>query len=92
VFNGAEAVSLGLATRVCTDPHAEALALAAGIASRSPHAIRAAKRLFALDPSDRLGVLKAESEEQAALIGAPNQVEAVVSKMQKRPSKFADVE
>ena len=46
IFEGAEAERLGLATRVCADPRAEALALAAEIAGKSPTAIRAAKRLL----------------------------------------------
>lgn len=91
VFLGAEAVSLGLATRVCEDPRAEALALAAEIAGRNPHAVQAAKRLLALSHTgDQHAVLFAESEEQAALIGSPNQVEAVMSKMQGRPGRFTD--
>src|SRR3954447_532377 len=50
-FNGEEAVSLGIATKVAADPHAEALALARGIASKSPSAIRAGKRLLNLAQS-----------------------------------------
>lgn len=92
VFTGAEAAALGLATRVCDDPRAEALALAREIAGRNPHAVRAAKRLFALDPNDGPTVLKAESDEQAALIGSKNQIEAVMSKMQKRAGAFQDVD
>ncbi|MBU6372540.1 MAG: crotonase/enoyl-CoA hydratase family protein [Alphaproteobacteria bacterium] len=92
VFTGAEAAALGLATRVCDDPRAEALALAHEIAGRNPHAVRAAKRLFAIDPSDWHAVLKAESDEQGALIGSKNQIEAVMSKMQKRAGAFSDVE
>ena len=91
-FSGEEALSLGLATRVCADPRAEALAYAKDIAGKSPHAIRAAKRLWnlALD-SDQKAILKAESEEQAALIGSPNQIEAVMANLQKRPPSFTDV-
>ena len=44
IFNGAEAVSLGVATRVCADPHGDAMALAREIAGRNPHAIRAANQ------------------------------------------------
>jgi enoyl-CoA hydratase/carnithine racemase len=92
IFNGEEAVSLGVATRVCADPHADAMVLAREIAGRNPHAIRAAKRLFdvAAD-ADPATILKAESVEQAALIGSPNQIEAVMSSMQKRAGDFADV-
>ena len=46
VFDGAEAQRLGLVTRVADDPLAAAHELAAEIASRSPDAVRGAKRLF----------------------------------------------
>jgi enoyl-CoA hydratase/carnithine racemase len=92
VFSGEDALGLGLATRVCGDPRAEALALAAEIAGRSPHAIRAAKRLFAVGRSGtQAQVLMEESKEQVALIGSPNQVEAVLAKTQGRPANFAEV-
>lgn len=91
-FTGEEAGVLGLATRVCLDPRAEALAFAAEIAGKSPDAIRAAKRLLDLAASgaDQRAILRAESEEQIALIGSPNQVEAVMANMQKRPPAFID--
>ncbi len=92
VFTGAEALGLGVATRVCADPRAEALALAAEIAGKSPHAVRGAKRLFAaMADGDARDILKLESVEQTALIGSPNQVEAVMSNLQKRAARFADV-
>ena len=91
IFDGEEALRLGFATRVCADPYAEALALAAEIAGKNPHAIRGAKRLLDLAPeADQHAILKAESVEQTALIGSPNQVEAVTSNMQKRPAVYAD--
>lgn len=91
VFTGLEALTLGLATRVCDDPRAEALTLAAEIASKNPQAIRGAKRLFNLaSDADQKTILKAESAEQAALIGSPNQIEAVMANVQKRAPQFAD--
>jgi enoyl-CoA hydratase/carnithine racemase len=91
IFDGEEALRLGFATRVCADPYAEALALAAEIAAKNPHAIRGAKRLLDLAPdADQAAILKAESQEQTALIGSPNQVEAVMSNMQKRAAVYAD--
>ena len=90
-FSGTEALAMGFATRVCEDPRAEALALAAEIAGKNPHAIRAAKRLLDLAPdADQATILKEESREQTALIGSPNQVEAVMSNMQKRAAVYAD--
>jgi enoyl-CoA hydratase/carnithine racemase len=91
IVSGAEAVALGLATRVSDDPRAAALALAREIAEKSPHAIRAAKRL--LDTSGNVGVeagLALEEALQRSLIGQPNQVEAVRSNLEKRAPRFSD--
>jgi enoyl-CoA hydratase/carnithine racemase len=88
---GAEAVALGLATRVSERPLEDALALAREIAGRSPDAVRAAKRL--LDASHALGVaegLAAEEHEQRALVGSPNQIEAVQANLEKREPRFRD--
>jgi enoyl-CoA hydratase/carnithine racemase len=91
IFGGEEALQMGLATRVCADPLAEALALAAEIAAKNPHAIRAGKRLLNLmGEGDQHAILLAESQEQGALIGSPNQVEAVMANLQKRSPQFAD--
>ena len=91
---GDEAVALGLATRVAADPLAEARALAAAMAQRSPSALRAAKRLMNLASrtlDDSAGaVLQAESDEQVALMGAPHQVEAVMANLEKRAPQFKD--
>jgi len=46
VVDAGEALDLGLVTRICDDPLADAQALAADIASRSPDAVRAIKRLI----------------------------------------------
>jgi len=93
IFNGEEAFRLGFATRVCADPLSEALATAAEIASKNPHAQRANKRLFdlAATSTDEGAILRLESKEQGALIGSPNQIEAVMSNMQKREPKYAEV-
>ena len=90
VFTGEEAVRLGLATRVSSDSGAEALALAAEIASKSPDAVRGAKRLLnLLADADQHTILKAETVEQVALIGSPNQVEAVMANLEKRAAIFS---
>ncbi|MBB4260535.1 MULTISPECIES: crotonase/enoyl-CoA hydratase family protein [unclassified Bradyrhizobium] len=91
VLSGGEAVETGLATQVSDDPQSAAMALAREIAAKSPDAIRAAKRLLnmALYAED-VAVLRAESEEQASLIGSPNQIEAVTSNLQKRLATFVD--
>jgi enoyl-CoA hydratase/carnithine racemase len=91
IFGGEEAVAMGLATRVCADPRADALALAREIASKNPDAIRAGKRLLNLTAeADQHAILLAESKEQGALIGSTNQVEAVMSNLQKREAQYAD--
>jgi enoyl-CoA hydratase/carnithine racemase len=91
IFSGEEALAMGLATRVCADPRAEALALAREIASKNPDAIRAGKRLINLmAEADQPTILMEESREQTALIGSANQVEAVAANLQKRAPQFAD--
>jgi enoyl-CoA hydratase/carnithine racemase len=90
-FTGAEAQGLGFATYVDPNPHARATAIAADIANRNPHAQRAAKRLF--NRYLEVGtdeILMAESVEQQALIGSKNQIEAVMSQMDKRKGEFVD--
>jgi enoyl-CoA hydratase/carnithine racemase len=88
-FDGREAFSLGLATRLSDDPLADATALAAEIAGRSPDAVRAAKRL--LNRQAGAGAAEqfsAERHEIAALIGTPNQIEAVTASLQQREPTF----
>jgi enoyl-CoA hydratase/carnithine racemase len=90
VFTGEEALSLGVATRLSRDPRSDALAMAAEIASKSPDAVRGAKRLLnLLADGDQHAILKAESVEQAALIGSPNQIEAVKANIEKRTAGFS---
>jgi len=91
VVSGAEAVALGLATRVDPDPRQAALDLARSVARRNPHAIRAAKRLLGLAGRVDLETgFAAEQNEISALIGSPNQAEAVAAEFEKRPPRFAD--
>ena len=53
--------------------------------------VRAGKRLFNLAAdADQKTILYHETKEQVALIGSPNQVEAVMSNMQKRVASYAD--
>lgn len=89
IVSGEEAVRIGLATRTDPDPLAAALAMAKEIAGRSPHAIRAAKRLLNLaGRTDLASGFAAEREEIRALIGSPNQVEAVTARLEKRDPSF----
>ena len=92
VVGAAEAQQIGLATRVCADPLAEARAMAQAMAQRSPSALRAAKALFnqasRVDDVSAAELLQAESDAQAALIGAPHQREAVRANLEKRAPRF----
>ncbi|HYK66635.1 MAG TPA: crotonase/enoyl-CoA hydratase family protein [Streptosporangiaceae bacterium] len=89
---GEEAVRIGLATRAEPDPLTAALAMAKEIAGQNPHAIRAAKRLLTLaGRHDLASGFAAEQAEIRALIGSPNQVEAVAARFEKRVPTFTDV-
>ncbi|MGK6307928.1 crotonase/enoyl-CoA hydratase family protein [Variovorax sp. DT-64] len=89
VFSGEEAVALGFATRVSTDPLADALRMAHEIAQKSPDAIRAGKRLLnAAMAHSAADLLLAESVEQKALIGSANQIEAVRANIERRTPRF----
>src|ERR1700710_2314626 len=91
IFSAQEAMSYGLATRICDDPRTVAFELAREIAGKSPDAIRAAKRMLnnlSVDPGP---ALLAESVEQMKLMGGPNQLEAVRANMEKRAPLFADI-
>lgn len=93
VFSGEEALQLGVVTRLAEDPLEEARALASEIASKSPDAVRGAKRLLqeswhaAPDEGLRL-----EAEIQRGLIGSPNQIAAVTAALTRQPPEFADPE
>ena len=80
----------GLVTELADDPLASAQALAAEISTRSPSAIRAAKRLIAVAQSGAPAsdVLMAESREQTQLIGKPHQMEVIAANMAGRNPKF----
>lgn len=91
VVNGTEAVTLGLATRVADDPRTAALDLAREIATRSPEAIRQAKRLLnAAVRSTPAEAFLEESRTLAALRGTPNQLEAITAEFEKRIPHFTD--
>ncbi|GAA0954752.1 crotonase/enoyl-CoA hydratase family protein [Actinocorallia libanotica] len=92
IVGGEEAARIGLATRTDPDPLAAALAMAGEIARHNPHAIRAAKRLLEqAGRTDLASGFAAEQKEIAALIGSPNQIEAVTARFKNRPPRFEDV-
>ncbi len=91
MVSGPEAAALGLVTRVADDPYREALELAREIAAKNPEAIRAGKRLLnAADQRSLAESFLAESQEMTALLGTPNNVEAVRAYFEKRPPVFDD--
>ena len=91
IFNGSEAQQYGFVTRVVADPRAAAMETAREIANKSPEAVRAAKRLLNdAVATDAAHGLLAESQEQQKLIGSPNQLEAVMSNLQKRAANYRD--
>ena len=91
MVDGAEALRIGLATRVSDTPLDDALAMAGDIAAKSPHAVRHAKAL--LNMAGFVSLREGMAAEQTAirsLIGSPNQVEAVTAFFEKRTANYAD--
>ena len=86
IVSAEQACEFGLVTEIAQDAQARALEIAQGIASKSPSAMQAAKRLIetAECSHDRAHVLMEESREQRALIGTKDQMESVMAQMQKR--------
>ena len=80
----------GLVTELSDDPLAAATDLARTIATKSPSAMRAAKRLLRLAESgaSQADVLHAESREQTDLIGKPDQMEQIAANLQNRAPQF----
>ena len=90
MVSGEEAVRIGLASRLSDDPRADALALAAELATKSPDALAHAKRLLNLSGTRPIAEQFAdERETMASLIGSPNQVEATMAYFEKRAPKFS---
>ena len=90
IFSAQEALSFGLATKICDNPREAALQAARDIAGKSPDAVRSAKRLLNRLSIDPAPALLAESVEQQKLIGSPNQLEAVRANIEKREARFVD--
>jgi enoyl-CoA hydratase/carnithine racemase len=91
VFTGTEGRELGVVTQLSDEPLAAAQRLAAEIASKSPDAVRGAKRLY--DESwtgSAEDTLALEAELQRSLIGSPNQIAAVTAGFTKQRAEFVD--
>lgn len=73
-FNGEEALSMGLVSRVCDDPMVEAMAFARELAERSPDAVAASKLMFnrTWTATDKVA-LDWETKLQKKVIGRANQ-------------------
>lgn len=91
IFSAEQALAYGFATQVVANPLAAALSTAREIASRSPDAIRAAKRLLNLAVGcDAATGLAAETAEQASLLGKANHVEAVRANLESRARNWSN--
>lgn len=89
IVEAEEAVRIGLGTRVCDDPLAEALALAGTIASHSPSAVRAGKQLCDRAPAmSTADALRFETELQLGLLGSEEQMEAAQAALGQRAAVF----
>lgn len=89
VISGTEAHRLGVVTRLTDSPLEVAMQIASEIVERSPDAVRGAKAL--INRLSNAGAAEHFEEERRiihALIGKPNQVEAVMSNFEKRPASF----
>jgi enoyl-CoA hydratase/carnithine racemase len=89
--DAAEAAAIGLVTSVENDPLQAAQAIAAEIAAKSPHAIRAIKTLINESwEGDDAAALRREAELQIGVMAGDNQKEAVLANMEKRSPEFSD--
>lgn len=90
IFEGQEAHDLGFVTRVCDDPLSAAQETADLIVQKNPDAILGVKELFN-SQADRFApeMLMQESVLQDEIIGRPNQIEAVMAELEKRPAKYS---
>lgn len=90
-FNGTEAHEMGLVSRVCDDPMAEALGFARELAERSPDAVAASKLLFnrTWNATDR-DALDWETRLQKKLLGRTNQRIAIARNSGEPDKPFLD--
>ena len=91
IFNGTEAQQLGFVTQDRRRSARGGARDGEGDRQQEPRRVRAAKRIL----NDAVAVdaatgLMAESVEQQKLIGSPNQLEAIMSNLQKRAANYKD--
>ena len=90
MISGTEAARLGIATRVSENPRDDAIALATEIAEKNPEAVRRMKTILnGIGERSTAQRFAAEREHFGALIGSPNQTEAVSAFFEKRTPKFS---
>jgi len=92
IIDGAEALTLGLVTRLADDPLKAAFDMAKAFAAGSRPALTAAKRLLnraADEAATAADLLLAEAQEQIPLITGADHKEAVSAAAEKRPPNFA---
>jgi len=89
ILSAGEALEIGLLTRVAQNPLGAAQEMAQDLATRNPAALAGAKTLveqaWLMDAAQSLSL---EALLQAEILGSPNQLEAVMATMQKRPGNF----
>ena len=89
VFDAAEALSLGIVTRISADPLADALAYARDLATKSPRALATAKALLnEADDAHRGNLLRHEAKGQMGLMGAEDHIETINAHRDSRSPVF----
>ena len=91
IFSAQEAMSYGLATRICDDPRAAAFEVAREIAGKSPMRSAPPSACSTICPSIRPGAARQIRRADEA-DGGPNQQEAVRANLEKRAPRFADAD
>lgn len=91
IVDAPEAQQIGLVTRLDDNPREAALAMARDIAQKNPQAVTLGKLLLESTwHGDDARGLEMEEKLQAQLLMTPNQMEAVMAGMQKRPANFTE--
>lgn len=90
-FSGEQALGWGLATELADDPVERATEMAQAMARHNPDATRAALAVLndSIDTDTPAGLAN-EALRSSALIGTPNQVEAVRARLTDTPANFED--
>jgi enoyl-CoA hydratase/carnithine racemase len=89
IIDAREGHAVGLVTRLSDDPLAAANALAAEIVGRSPESVRGVKALFnAMLNGGVAEQFALERRTIGAVIGTPNQLEAIAASFDNRPPVF----